>query len=227
MVTDKGVIRPLFECLLTTLCNVSPYLKTMSMVGASKLMALFEAFASKKFLYSSERNHQYVYLLLELFNNIIQYQYEGNIQLIYSLLRKKEIFSELNGNIDLELIVAGLKRKKEVQFIPTDEWLSTWKPKLPLKTILTLLKILVPEVEDLCSKSGSNTEEDILLYLKKTTLVGLLPVPHTIVIRTFGSNPMIDAFVTTYLWGLIYLRNQYPPLFDAKAIKLFKVNIIE
>jgi hypothetical protein len=55
----------------------------------------------------------------------------------------------------------------------------------------------------------------------------LLPVPHTIVIRTFASNAMIDSFITTYLWGLIYLRSQYPPVFDAKAIRLFRVNILE
>jgi hypothetical protein len=226
MVTDKGMIRPLFECLLTVLCNVSPYIKSLSMIGSSKLISLFEAFTLKKFLYSSEKNYQYVYLLIELFNNVIQYQYEGNVQLIYSILRKKEIFSELSGKTDLEAIIELLK-KKENKFIPTQEWLDSWKPKLPLATIMTLLKILIPEVEDLCVKGGSNTEEDILLYLKKTTLVGLLPVPHTIVIRTFASNAMIDSFITTYLWGLIYLRSQYPPVFDAKAIRLFRVNILE
>lgn len=71
------------------------------------------------------------------------------------------------------------------------------------------------------------TEEDVLTYLKNTTLVGLLPVPHTIVIRTFHTNVQIDTFLTTYLWGMIFLKNNSsPPMFDASIIKLFTVNTL-
>jgi len=85
---------------------------------------------------------------------------------------------------------------------------------------------MIPEVEKICTRGSIATEEDVLIYLKKTTLVGVLPVPHTIVIRTFQSNPLIDSFLTTYIWGLIYLRNLNVPLFDSSTIKLFTVNII-
>lgn len=77
MVTDKGICRPLFDCLLTIICNISPYCKSLSMVASVKLLGLFEAFSSPKFLYASPKNHQYISLLLEIFNNLIQYQYEG------------------------------------------------------------------------------------------------------------------------------------------------------
>lgn len=75
--------------------------------------------------------------------------------------------------------------------------------------------------------TSAATEEDVLAYLKKTTLVGLLPVPHTIIIRTFQSNEQIEAFLTTYLWGLIYLKNLNPPMFDSKTINLFTVNVVD
>jgi len=234
IVTDKGICRPLFDCLLTIICNISPYTKSLSMVASVKLLGLFEAFSSKKFLYAGPKNHQYVYLLLEIFNNLIQYQYEGNTHLVYAIIRRKKVFWELTKTPDLNEIkqIIENRRKKEGDkkktppFEPTEEWLNEWKQKLPLQTCLTLIKVLVPEVERLCVGSMA-TEEDVLAYLKKTTLVGLLPVPHTIVIRTFQSNAQIDAFLTTYIYGLIYLRNLNPPMFDAKTIKLFTVNIID
>jgi hypothetical protein len=46
-------------------------------VAAVKLVNLFQLFTSPRFLYAAEGNHAYVALLLETFNNIVQYQYEG------------------------------------------------------------------------------------------------------------------------------------------------------
>jgi hypothetical protein len=231
MVADKGVIRPLYDCLLTIIANISPYTKSLSLVASVKLLNLFEAFSSPRFLYSSEKNHQYVYLLLEVFNNLIQYQYEGNTHLVYAILRRKKAFRELEKEHSLEEIrEAILKRNKqkkaEENFLPSEQWVKTWKPFLPLQTVKALLHILTPEVEKLCAKELA-TEDDVLDYLRKTTLVGLLPVPHTIIIRTFQNNPRIDIFLTTYLWGLVYLKSLVPPSFDANTIKLFQVNVVE
>lgn len=57
--------------------NISPYVKSLSMVAASKLIKLFELFSSPKFLFRSTNNHQFAHQLLAIFENIIQYQYEG------------------------------------------------------------------------------------------------------------------------------------------------------
>lgn len=57
--------------------TVSPYLKSLSMVAASKLLHLLEAFSTPWFLYSNPNNHHLVFFLLEVFNNIIQYQFDG------------------------------------------------------------------------------------------------------------------------------------------------------
>jgi hypothetical protein len=56
---------------------VSPYLKTLSMVASTKLLHLLEAFSTPWFLFSSPTNHHLVFFLLEIFNNIIQYQFDG------------------------------------------------------------------------------------------------------------------------------------------------------
>lgn len=47
------------------------------MVAANKLLHLLEAFTSSWFLFSSPQNHHLAFFLLEVFNNIIQYQFDG------------------------------------------------------------------------------------------------------------------------------------------------------
>lgn len=43
----------------------------------------------------------YVSLLLEMFSNIIQYQYGGNAHLIYAIVRRKEASVAGRGSVDL------------------------------------------------------------------------------------------------------------------------------
>lgn len=52
------------------------------MVAANKLLHLLEAFSTTWFLFSAVQNHHLVFFLLEVFNNIIQYQFDGN-RLLY------------------------------------------------------------------------------------------------------------------------------------------------
>ncbi|KAK7870738.1 hypothetical protein R5R35_009889 [Gryllus longicercus] len=93
--TGHQRLQPLFDCLLTILVNVSPYLKTLSMVASTKLLHLLEAFSTPWFLFSSPTNHHLVFFLLEIFNNIIQYQFDGNSNLVYTIIRKRQVFHSL------------------------------------------------------------------------------------------------------------------------------------
>lgn len=92
---------PLYSCFLTIISNISPYWKSMSLVAAVKLVNLFELFSSPKFLYSGEFAYRHLALLLEVFNNIIQYQYHGNAHLVYAIVRRKESFGQL-ASLNLE-----------------------------------------------------------------------------------------------------------------------------
>ena len=49
------------------------------MVAANKLLHLLEAFSTTWFLFSAAQNHHLVFFLLEVFNNIIQYQFDGEV----------------------------------------------------------------------------------------------------------------------------------------------------
>lgn len=93
--TGHTRLQPLFDCLLTILVNVSPYLKTLSMVAAAKVLHLLEAFSTPWFLFSNPSNHHLVFFLLEIFNNIIQYQFDGNANLMYTIIKKRHAFHAL------------------------------------------------------------------------------------------------------------------------------------
>jgi len=439
--TGHQRLQPLFDCLLTILCNISPYIKSMSMIASCKLMHLLEAFSTPWFLLSTPNNHHLVFFLLEMFNNIIQYQFDGNSNLVYTLIRKRQVFhalanlptdcgsinklmttkkssngrqrtsstkstssnvssgggsrgkspltSKISSNDSLFPSVASpaaspsasghigtpnsnaskpgvggfemgfkaslmempaiekLTEKESAHpsqhqldkltksgpsgtlfstgstagsvdtdiespsaigspssvsfpksgggvgdsplsqcggggpettrqaagghgisaasmhpagvpgtastnlvtqkpqlpradsssdeqgsqfdgaddqaWIPTQEWIKSWKTKLPLQTIMRLLQVLVPQVEKICIDKGLTDESEILRFLQHGTLVGLLPVPHPILIRKYQPNPGTAMWFRTYMWGVIYLRNTDPPIWYDTDVKLFEI----
>ncbi|XP_049615796.1 protein HID1b isoform X1 [Syngnathus scovelli] len=298
-------LQPLFHCLLTVIVNVSPYLKTLSMVSANKLVHLLEIFSQPWFLFSAPDNHRLVFFLLEVFNNIIQYQFDGNSNLVYSLIRRRSLFQRLaNLNADPaaihEALLCKKKKKKKKsggsgdsderppgprwdlmdprgaqiaterchvghdgaavldaaalgdiecnseragegstrtesraagQLAPspssswsaTQDWVLSWKSKLPLQTIMRLLQVLVPQVEKICIDKALTDEREILKFLQHGTLVGLLPVPHPILIRKYQANAVTAWWLHTYTWGVVYLRNLDPPIWYDTDIRLFEI----
>jgi len=92
------------------------------------------------------------------------------------------------------------------EWTPSVEWVASWKNKLPLQTIMRLLQVLVPQVEKICIDKGLTDESEILKFLQNGTLVGLLPVPHPILIRKYQPNLGTVMWLKTYMWGVIYLR---------------------
>ncbi|PNJ87717.1 HID1 isoform 4 [Pongo abelii] len=282
-------LQPLFDCLLTIVVNVSPYLKSLSMVTANKLLHLLEAFSTTWFLFSAAQNHHLVFFLLEVFNNIIQYQFDGNSNLVYAIIRKRSVFHQLAnlptdpptihkalqrrrrtpeplsrtgsqegtsmegsrpaapaepGTLKTSLVATpGIDKLTEKSQVSEDGTLRSlepepqqssedgspakgvlsWKSKLPLQTIMRLLQVLVPQVEKICIDKGLTDESEILRFLQHGTLVGLLPVPHPILIRKYQANSGTAMWFRTYMWGVIYLRNVDPPVWYDTDVKLFEI----
>jgi hypothetical protein len=290
--TGHQRLQPLYECLLTIMVNVSPYLKALSQVTSSKLLHLTEAFCTPWFLFANPTNHHLVFFLLELFNNVIQYQFDGNAQLIYTIIRKRSIFHELANlptdpqavtkprkahhgdhghparedtsasasqdtaaeerspaaaaatatatvaTVEVEQPVhaptltsettrststADTESVSQDKWVATKEWVQSWKQKLPLQTILRLLQVLVPQVEKICIDKGLTDESEILKFLRHGTLVGLLPVPHPILIRKFQPNAGTTLWFRTYMWGVVYLRNIDPAIWYETEVKMFEI----
>uniref|UniRef100_A0A3B3ZH89 Uncharacterized protein n=1 Tax=Periophthalmus magnuspinnatus TaxID=409849 RepID=A0A3B3ZH89_9GOBI len=309
--TGHQRLQPLFDCLLTIIVNVSPYLKSLSMVAANKLLHLLEAFSTNWFLFSAAQNHHLAFFLLEAFNNIIQYQFDGNCNLVYAIIRKRNVFHQLaNLPSDPASIQKALQKKRKIPDVisrtssqetvsmegsrpavpaepgtlktslvaipgidklteksqvsedgtmvsvpktdsahpdpsaaagtsdterrlssassasywaPTPEWVLSWKCKLPLQTIMRLLQVLVPQVEKICIDKGLTDESEILKFLQHGTLVGLLPVPHPILIRKYQANAGTAMWFRTYMWGVVYLRNVDPPIWYDTDVRLFEI----
>ncbi|XP_049615799.1 protein HID1b isoform X3 [Syngnathus scovelli] len=105
----------------------------------------------------------------------------------------------------------------------TQDWVLSWKSKLPLQTIMRLLQVLVPQVEKICIDKALTDEREILKFLQHGTLVGLLPVPHPILIRKYQANAVTAWWLHTYTWGVVYLRNLDPPIWYDTDIRLFEI----
>jgi len=254
---------PLYSCFLTIISNISPYWKSMTLVAAVKLVNLFELFSSPKFLYSGEFAYRHLALLLEVFNNVIQYQYHGNAHLVYAIIRRKDAFGQLISltleraqaqchkvygeqttverdidqqvrSIDTRAIPMIDSRDDGTQassvasaaFHPTAEWLKELKDSLPMETVTRLLQHLVPVVDEIVRrKNGLVDEQEILQALNEMTMVGLLPVPHPIIVRRYEPNAYTALWFTAFMWGVIFIRHQSLPLFDGDCIELFQVSV--
>nr|VZI40592.1 unnamed protein product [Spirometra erinaceieuropaei] len=114
----------------------------------------------------------------------------------------------------------------DTRWRPTSRWVADWQSKLPLQTVMRLLQVLVPQVEKICIEKGLTDESEVLKFLQNGTLVGLLPVPHPILIRKYQSNFGTAVWFRTYIWGVIYLRNLDPPIWYDTNVRLFEVQPI-
>lgn len=167
IVSGYEKLNSVYNCFLTIICNISPYCKKLHMVSSVRLLRLFKLFAQPRYLFDNEANHHLVFFLLETFDNIIQYQYEGNQQVVYSMIQNKNVFHQLNelqlppvrpaapgtgsrtpkeAPPDAATGDAKTPRNADGDFVPTVEWLASWKKKLPLTTSLRLLQYLIPQV---------------------------------------------------------------------------------
>jgi hypothetical protein len=231
------------------------------------MSSVFELFSSPKFLYSGQFAYRHLALLLEIFNNILQYQYHGNTHLVYAIVRRKDSFGAL-ASLNLERAQAqchkvygeqttvkkdedsvsnflpvtietkGIPTLQDDQsqissvagtpFHPSQEWLDEVKGSLALETVSRLLQHLVPVVDTIVQKKqGIVDEQHILDVLNDVTMVGLLPVPHPIIIRKYQPNQYTALWFTAFMWGVIFLRNQGLPLFDGQCVELFQVAVTE
>lgn len=381
----------LFDFLVTIILNISPYLKTLSILTSRCLMQLFEIFSSPYVILTEPNYHQLVVFLLEIFNNIVQYQFDGNANLVYTIITKREVFTSLanlttspsgiqkvlgrlvkkkNRMIEMKLMDQNKQEKvdesdnehlhaessyqvpnqthqrltatissdisqaraaqqaqspiqevslvatpeicnvtqpihpfrsersgsneyhsevildhqtsslsprfdyepnlndepphastsrsgtmycskkqltKDIEQIslldgdvtldrsinqtsnrkldsnkwkPTPDGVKKWKQSLPLQTILRTIEVLTPQLERFKQDHGQLDEIEMIRFLQNGTLVGLLPVPHPILIRKYRTNGATTLWFRTCTWGIIYVRNN---IWTETFVKLVEV----
>ncbi|KAH9268293.1 hypothetical protein BASA83_009454 [Batrachochytrium salamandrivorans] len=349
----RPVILSLQEPLLVVLANASPMVKSLTATTANKLISLFDVFSSPAFLLSKEHNYRLLYYLLDIFNNIVQYQFVGNSQLIYSLVRHRDQIGQLfqmtlqsaitevgrmrvaetkrlaalgrsstttelaevstakadtaresvapssateipeatplekekedisndnqptdSGSLEKETApnsadqhmsekamgklpdpsqftddkaVALASSNPELApvspqvfqskcgFRPTEEWFHSWRSQLPLLVLLTLSDYLRPRIEQFCIDNGLNDDRKVVEFLSRETVVGVLPQPHLIMMRSFTYSDPMHIWFTSYFWGTVYLKatesvsaetaKLCPPIWLGTSIQLFHVRL--
>eukprot|EP01127_Copromyxa_protea_P004413 TRINITY_DN14278_c0_g1_i1.p1 TRINITY_DN14278_c0_g1~~TRINITY_DN14278_c0_g1_i1.p1 ORF type:complete len:860 (-),score=148.09 TRINITY_DN14278_c0_g1_i1:1-2259(-) len=220
-------LQSLWEYCLVTLSNISAFVTNVSKTSGVKLLRLFQALTQPKFLYEHPLNYRFCFFLLEIFNNVLQYQYHGNIEgILYNLVRARRMFQALitfqTGQEGAEGEVLTKSSNVPVPEWATEEWLLSWKNSLPIQTVLVFLNSVVPSIKGLY-KGTATDEQAVLTFLRQTTLVGILPLPHPILLRQFFPLPQAYRFVNEYLWSLVFLSTLETDLFGSLAVRLFLV----
>ena len=132
----------------------------MSMTAACKLMHLVEAFSTPWFLLANKTNHKLVFFLLEMLNNLVQYQFDGNSHLAYTMIRKRAVFHQLaNLPTDCSAIQQTVSKKSRKPPLlrslsggggEEDKMMEGAQPALPAQpgTLQTSL-LALPRIESL------------------------------------------------------------------------------
>ena len=237
--SGPSTLQSLYSCLFIILANISPYIKTLSLPASAKLTALIDLFSLKKWLFAGQNNPEIVIFWLEIINNMVQYQWVGSHNLIYHLLRKKPIISKL-----LSMEIRGSEESKSQPqpdvsltfnspeegkqgWTPSNEWLHEWKSRLPTSVVQILLDRLLPQLEDYCHQRKVRSEAEVIEYIQQTSMVGILPPPHRIVMRKYEVERSSESWFSSYLWSNIYLKLKDVPLFDGQKVRLFEVKYAE
>ncbi|KAI8915975.1 high-temperature-induced dauer-formation protein-domain-containing protein [Gorgonomyces haynaldii] len=213
VLSTPGPTRPailhLQESYLVVMANLAPLITSLTQTTANKLYALFSVFSSPRFLFSKPHHHKLLQQLLYIFNTMIQYQYSGNSQLVYTIVRNRTKVEELIGLTFEKALELQSKKGKEREdgFQPTLEWFEQWKQGLPLQVLSILVQTLGQRMEHYCTVNQINDESKLLDFVSKETMVGVLPQPHPLQVCVFVySNPM-HVWFTSYFWGCVYLQS--------------------
>ena len=75
--TGKTMVATLHENFLISLSNISPYVKSLTVVTVNKYISLFTSFSNPAFMLANETNHKMIFYILDIFNNMVQYQITG------------------------------------------------------------------------------------------------------------------------------------------------------
>jgi hypothetical protein len=112
----RSSINQLQESYLAVLANCAPVVTKFNSITAQKLYSLFSVFASPRFLLSKERNYSKLFYYLYTIDTILQYQYQGNVQIVYSFVRnRKKVIAlrEMTFESAIDIAVRSVKKEED------------------------------------------------------------------------------------------------------------------
>eukprot|EP00762_Andalucia_godoyi_P002398 ANDGO_02673.mRNA.1 Protein HID1 len=273
MLQGPDWVGSLYECVLTIMANVSPYMKSLNASASSRLVQMCEIFSKPAYLKGTPMNHVFICYLVEILNNLIQYHYEGNVLVVLEILIRRIVFEQLarvpeippprppvnspasSANSPLNVptstsssyFSADDKGKKPKYVAPASEEIAlavaaqepsssdpmvaeiiherTWKSKMQIGIILRVLEVLVPQIDPFYNEHGVIKTQEFATFLRKTSLVGLLPPPPQIMIRQYTANKVTDCWMQMCIWSEIFQRVFVGGLLDPRGIRMFPVQL--
>lgn len=204
----------LISCLVTVMRNVSAYTRSVGTLPSVQVTSIFKMFSSPKVLASDPLYLQLISALLDFLDTRIQYHWDvtpiqGSIHLIYALLMRREVFERFfSATLEDPAAEASLEMILKGHAVDT------------IKALFTAMDPLVQELE---KKYEQVTEPQVLSLLLDTTLVGVLPSPHSILIHRFRANQDTQNWVQTFIWAVIFISLQSLQLFNTPCVQLFQV----
>lgn len=180
--------RSIVEVALSTLCNVSVFAEGLCMDTCLRLFKLLERCGKVQVL-KKGRNSLGVLLprLLEVFQNIVQYQYGSSVDVVYGLMTREALLRDIislcrektqatNGH--------STSNDSDTSDFPLSWWEEVQERLQPVEALLdAVVPILTAEVE----KQDVSSANDAKKFMPRTAL-GLLPVPHAFQLRTIYGN---------------------------------------
>ncbi|KAG8915385.1 hypothetical protein FRC01_003680 [Tulasnella sp. 417] len=112
--TTSGQLNFTYPALLIALANAAPHMQYLQVPSATRLVQLFTSFSNPNFLLADDGHPRLVFLLLEIFNQIIYHQFQENPNLIYAILRSHKRFESL-GTFTLARGLREIQRIKEAK----------------------------------------------------------------------------------------------------------------
>ncbi|EIW70902.1 hypothetical protein TREMEDRAFT_43442 [Tremella mesenterica DSM 1558] len=124
---------------------------------------------------------------------------------------------------DEELLKVAMAGVGPNGYVPTQEWVASWQKGLPLDPVLVAISELLPKIQDSTPKAGAPSQK-LLDTLKNATLIDVLPPAPPIVPRKFQWSPASCIWLTSLLWGDIYVAGLSPVgVWRDTTVRLFGV----
>ncbi|WVF71750.1 hypothetical protein IAT40_006558 [Kwoniella sp. CBS 6097] len=90
-------------------------------------------------------------------------------------------------------------------YVPTQEWVSSWQKGLPLDPVLVAISELLPKIQETQNQTIGAPSPKVFNILKGVSLSEVLPPAPPIVPRRFLWSPASCVWLTSLLWGDIYV----------------------
>ena len=201
---SKDTSESLAEMWITVLCNISSFVGGgLSPTAAGAFVSTLERMSRPGWLLGKPLRHHCVAFLLETVNNILQYQYESSSNFVYELV--------LRG----PKIIENLESVGDKLHVYNDEW----QERNLMEPLRRLVGYLGPRIEEECAKQDLD-DKAVLALIKQTSLVGILPVPHSIVVRQFQSNEQTRLWFSSFLFGTVFVSLQSMPILDWSRVRM-------